>query len=241
VSVTALAGCTWKAISNDAWITIAPGTGAGTGSGSFGYFVAENTSSIPRTGTISIGGATFTAMQAGAPCTSSIAPTGKLFGQTGGEASFAVTIPAGCEWTASTTDAWIFITSEGSTTGSGLVTYGVRDNFTGDSRQGTFSAAGRTFTIVQDGVSPGVCVYVLNPASAAFNSSGGNGSIQVSTGERCAWEAMTNVNWITVTSEVVGIGAGSVTFTVAPNPGAGGRAGVIMIGGQSFRVKQKGH
>jgi uncharacterized repeat protein (TIGR01451 family) len=240
VSVTAPAGCFWKAISNDSWISVAPGTVGGVGNGSVDYSIAAN-GSIPRTGTITIAGLTFTVMQAGVPCTFSIAPTGKLFAETGSEASFMVTTSDGCNWTVSTTDDWIFITSEGSATGSGLVTYGVRDNFTGVPRQGVITVAGLTFTVVQDGGTLGDCVYVLNPSSAVFNSAGGNGSIQVLTEERCAWEATSNASWITLTSQIVGIGTSTVTYNVKPNPGVSGRAGVIVIGGQSFRVKQKGN
>jgi uncharacterized repeat protein (TIGR01451 family) len=239
VSVTAPGGCFWKAISNDSWILVAPGTSSGFGNGSVDYSVEANSSNMQRTGTITIAGLTFTVMQAGVPCTFSIEPTGKLFAARGSESSFMVTAPDGCNWTVSTTDAWIFITSGGSATGSGLVTYGVRDNFTNVPRQGAITAAGRTFIVVQDGASAGNCVYVLNPSSAVFNGAGGSGSIQILTGEQCAWEATTDANWITLSSQIVGIGTSTVTYNVKPNPGESGRAGVIAIGGQSFRVKQK--
>jgi len=241
VSVMAPGGCFWKAISNDSWILVASGTASGFGNGSVDYSVGANSSNMQRTGTITIAGLTFTVMQAGVPCTFSIAPTGKLFAETGSEASFMVTTPDGCNWTVSTTDDWIFITSEGSATGSGLVTYGVRDNFTGVPRQGAITAAGRTLTVVQDGGTLGDCLYALNPSSAVFNSAGGSGSIQILTEERCAWEATTDASWITLSSQIVGIGTSTVTYNVKPNPGVSGRAGVILIGGQSFRVKQKGN
>lgn len=238
VSVTAQFGCVWKAISNDPWITVVSATSTGSGNGSFDYAVVANSGS-PRTGTVSLADRTFTVMQAGAACTFSIEPTGKLFNEAGNESSFSVTTAAGCNWTVSSPDNWIFITSEESAAGPGTVTYGVRDNNTSVPRQGTITAAGLTFTIVQDGGTLGDCVYVLNPTSAVFNSGGGNGSIQIITEERCAWEATTDVNWITVTPPIVGIGNASVTYNVKPNPG-GGRAGTIVIGGQTFRVKQKG-
>jgi hypothetical protein len=85
VTVTALAGCMWKAIPSDSWITINGGGGSGTGNGFFGYSVAPNPSSIPRNGSISIGGNSFMIMQDGAPCTFAISPIGKLFGVNGDE------------------------------------------------------------------------------------------------------------------------------------------------------------
>ncbi len=65
VSITTLAGCGWKVISNDSWI-IGPAEG-GTGSGSANYTVEPNPDSSPRTGTMTIAGETFTVDQAGNP------------------------------------------------------------------------------------------------------------------------------------------------------------------------------
>jgi uncharacterized repeat protein (TIGR01451 family) len=240
VSVTAPSGCGWRAISNDVWLVVAPGL-PGNGSGSFDYSVAPNPTSIPRTGTISVAGLTFTVMQAGLPCTYSIEPTGKRFGERGGESSFSITSNAGCDWAASTMDPWIFITSEPSGTGSGLVTYVVRDNLTSAARQGAITVAGISFRVVQDGHNIEACTYVLSPSSAVFNASGGSGSVQIVTDGTCAWDATPNVSWITLTSQIVGLGTGTVTYNVKANSDASGRAGVITIGGQSFRVKQKGN
>ena len=66
VSVTAPAGCVWKAISNDSWITLPPNSG-GTGNGSADYTVEMNVASTPRIGTMTVAGQTFTVNQAGNP------------------------------------------------------------------------------------------------------------------------------------------------------------------------------
>lgn len=65
VSITTLAGCGWKAISNDSWI-IGPPDGQ-TGSGSANYTVQPNPDSSPRSGTMTIAGQTFNVDQAGSP------------------------------------------------------------------------------------------------------------------------------------------------------------------------------
>ncbi len=241
ISVTAPAGCFWKALSNNTWITIVPGTETGTGNGSVGYAVELNSTVFPRTGTVSVGGQTFTVMEAGVPCPFTLNPAGKLFGAAGKEDAFTVTTLAECEWEATKIDSWIFITSAASGTGSGKVSYGVRDNFTGSPRQGTITAGGRSFSIVQAGGNSGDCGYALNPSSAVFNAAGGNGSVQIITDAGCGWEATTVESWITVTSQIVGIGTSSVTYNVKPNVGSSGRAGVMVIGNQSFRIKQKGN
>jgi hypothetical protein len=63
---TSLSDCTWTAISNDPFITII-GNASGAGKGTVGYIVAGNTNNTPLTGTITIGGQTFTITQSGAP------------------------------------------------------------------------------------------------------------------------------------------------------------------------------
>ena len=56
------------------WITISAGA-SGSGNGSVSYSVAPTPGTTSRTGTMTIGGQTFTVTQAGAPCTFTISPT----------------------------------------------------------------------------------------------------------------------------------------------------------------------
>ena len=65
VQVEAASDCRWSATSNAQWLRITSG-GTGSGSGSVRYTVAANPSPAVRTGTLSIGGWTFTVIQAGA-------------------------------------------------------------------------------------------------------------------------------------------------------------------------------
>jgi hypothetical protein len=87
---------------------------------------------------------------------------------------------------------------------------------------------------------PFKCSYSLRPASVFLPSgqSAGAMSVLTSTSE-CAWTAATDVNWITVTA-VSGAGNGTVTFTVAPNPG-GPRSGTVSLMGNTVTVWQAGN
>lgn len=67
VTVTAGAGCAWTAVSNSSFITVLSGA-TGSGNGTVSYGVAQNFSTSPRTGTITIAGQTFTVTQAGSAC-----------------------------------------------------------------------------------------------------------------------------------------------------------------------------
>jgi len=62
VSVTSVAACGWIAESTANWITITGGS-SGTGNGSVSYSIVGNLGSNPRTGTIVVGGQTFTVYQ----------------------------------------------------------------------------------------------------------------------------------------------------------------------------------
>ena len=239
VDVTAPAGCLWKALSQDDWITVTAG-GNGSGNGTFSYSVAPN-GGAARAGTIDVEGQMFTVNQAGTGgCSFSISPGSALFAQTGGESSVSVNTAAGCNWTATSNAPWINISSGDSGSGSGTVNYIVRDNMTGSPRQGTMTIAGLTFTVVQRTSTGAVCNFSLSPTSNAFQSTGGTGSVTITVQAHCAWRASSNAAWLTVTSVEVGIGNGSITYSVAANPGPSGRTGAITIGNKSFKVKQKG-
>ena len=67
VTVTAASGCAWTAVSNSAFITIASGA-SGSGNGAVTYTVAANPTTSARTGSLTIGGQTFTITQAAAAC-----------------------------------------------------------------------------------------------------------------------------------------------------------------------------
>ncbi len=65
LNLTANTGCVWTAVSNDNWITL-NGVTSGNGNATLTYNVAANPGAHSRTGTLTIGGQTFTVAQAGA-------------------------------------------------------------------------------------------------------------------------------------------------------------------------------
>ena len=131
--------CPWTAVSNDDWITIKSG-GCGTGKkGNIKFSVTPNSSSVTRTGTITISDKTFTITQSGKPCTYTINPVSNkpAIVNEGGDSLINVTAsPADCNWTANDNANWITITSGSSGTGSGTVSYSVSANNTKQTRTG---------------------------------------------------------------------------------------------------------
>ena len=86
---------------------------------------------------------------------------------------------------------------------------------------------------------PPTCTYSINPTSQTFDSTGGNGSINVTTQSGCNWTATSNnPDWITITSGSSGTGNGTVTYTVTANTDTSQRTGTMIIAGQTFTVTQ---
>ena len=90
-------------------------------------------------------------------CNYSISPTSKNFGGSGGFGSVTVSVAAGCLWSAVSSDSWITITSGASGAGNGSVSYSVQGFASrGETRVGTLTIAGLTYTINQQGP-PNTC------------------------------------------------------------------------------------
>jgi Viral BACON domain/Putative binding domain, N-terminal len=152
VAVNTSAGCTWTAASSIPWVRIISGQ-AGAGPGTVGFAVDETPSSLPRSGTVSIAGQTFTVAQDGAPCAFVLSPASAAVAAGGGSGSFEANTKEACTWSATSNDAWLRVTAGTSGSGDGTVSFSADAN-PGPARMGTIVVGGRTFTVLQAG--PGV-------------------------------------------------------------------------------------
>jgi uncharacterized delta-60 repeat protein len=98
----------------------------------------------------------------------------------------------------------------------------------------------RDITVVRYENSNAACTYSLGSTGAAFTASGGNGSVNVTATGGCNWTAVSNNDWITITSGFTGSGNGMVTYSVLTNSSAQPRTGTITVAGQSFTIAQEG-
>ena len=240
ISVTSPSGCSWTATEGVDWINITSGS-SGSGDGTVTYEVSANTTESSRTAIITVAGETQTVthtvtQEPPVPgCdTASISPPSQTFNSSGGPGSISVTAPGGCSWNASASVDWIDITS-GSGSGNGTVTYTVSDNTTGNPRTAVITVAGQNHTVTQE-----PCTYSISPSSQSFNSSGGAGSISVtSSASGCIWNVSESVDWIDITSGSSGNGNGTVTYTVSANTTGSSRTAVITVAGQTHTVTQE--
>jgi hypothetical protein len=82
-------------------------------------------------------------------CSLFVPTTNSSFPCEGGDGTIDVQAGPGCNWTATSNDTWITITSGGSGTGNGSIHYSVSNNSTGSARSGSITVSGLAVTIGQ--------------------------------------------------------------------------------------------
>ena len=237
IGVIATPGCAWTATSGASWITnVTPGSG--TGNGTVNFIVGANPAGIPRTGTLTVAGQTFTVNQQAAGCSFAINPTSQSAAAGGGAGTaIAVTATPGCAWTAASGATWITNVTPGSGTGNGTVNFTIGANPAGTPRTGTLTVAGQTFSVNQQAAG---CSYSINPTSQSVAAGGGAGTaIAVTATPGCAWTAASGATWITNVTPGSGTGNGTVNFTIGANPAGTPRTGTLTVAGQTFSVNQQ--
>jgi C1A family cysteine protease/predicted secreted protein len=141
------------------WISQVTTWNARTGKGSVKLTAKKNLSSLPRSGTVSIGGQSFTATQAGATCSFvKFDPLRSLLLSAVGESGQLLVLvrPEDCTWTAKAGKEWITINPPGLGTNNEIVSYGVAANSDGKPRTGAITVIldqapqrKKTFTVKQ--------------------------------------------------------------------------------------------
>ncbi|MCK4304505.1 MAG: PD40 domain-containing protein, partial [Candidatus Eisenbacteria sp.] len=219
VSVTTQSGCYWTAVSNAGWITITSGS-SGSGNGTVSYSVSANTGSS-RTGTITIAGKSFTVTQSEVCYTlsTSVSPSGS--------GSVSKSPNKSCYYNEQVT----IIASPNA---------GYEFDYWGGDLSGSTNPATITMNSSKSVTAYfKSCTYSISPTSKNFSSSGGSGTVNVTTQSGCSWTAVSNDGWITITSGSSGSGNGTVYYTVSANTGSS-RTGTMSIAGKSFTVTQEG-
>ncbi|MBU1708519.1 MAG: hypothetical protein KKE17_00800 [Proteobacteria bacterium] len=234
VEVTVTGECRWTAVSNDPnWLAITNGA-AGTESDTVKFRVLPNNQVNDRTGTINIAGKTVSVSQAGG-CKADLSRPDQMFGPDNGQGEFMVNAPDGCSWNAVAQNDWISITSGITGSGKQAVIFSVAANPGVNPRTGRITAAGQTFTVMQQPI----CLYDLLTLPRDFTAEGGRGSFQIRTGDHCPWTVSNNSRWmLEVLSEISGIGNGTVDYKVWASNYHVSRTGTIQVETSSYLVRQ---
>jgi hypothetical protein len=144
--------CSWSATTSANWITFS--IAGGEGDGTMQFTVAANEVTLPRSGTLVVGGLSVTVSQQAAPCTiTGFAPSESSLGYEGGSVEVAVGTNGGnCTWSVASDVSWIVVTSSGTGTGtSGSVVFSVAENLGIETRIGTLTAGTEVHTVIQAG------------------------------------------------------------------------------------------
>ena len=224
-SFTVNSSASWTAQSSASWCTVTP---SGTGNGSITADYTANTSSTPRTAsiTISASGAntqTVTVIQAGVAAALAVSPSTQSVRATAGNTSFSVT--SNVNWTASSNVGWCTVTPSGS--GNATLTVNYTENTATISRTATItiSASGvtnQTVTVIQAAAAAALAVSPLNQNVAAPS-----GSTSFTVSSNLNWTAQSNAGWCTVTPS--GIGNGTINANFTANTSTSSRTATITV------------
>ncbi|MFN0107511.1 MAG: SBBP repeat-containing protein [Blastocatellia bacterium] len=108
-----------------------------------------------------------------------------------------------------------------------------RDNYSFEPASRSFEDlnADRTADFAASG-----CSYSIAPVTQSFEASGGSGMLNVTATPRCPWTAVSNSDWIKITSGGSGLGNGTVNYTIEATTAP--RSGRITVAGQNLAVYQ---
>jgi pimeloyl-ACP methyl ester carboxylesterase len=151
--------------------------------------------------------------------------------------SFNVTTGSGCNWSAVSQSPWIAVTSGTNGSGNGNVGFSVAANPLTTPRWGSIQVGNgnwNTQFIVNQG---GVCTYTLSEGpEVAAPASGTSSTVRVTAPTNCAWSAVSNADWLTISSGSSGTGNGSFTWAASANTGTSDRLGTITVMNQVLTV-----
>lgn len=258
VSVTAGSTCAWTSTSSAAFVTITAGA-SGTGNGTTTFAVAANAGAA-RTATLTVAGTAFAISQAAAPTPGSLsAPlaTSPVGGQTVNVARPPLVVNNATASGTVGTVTYRFEISDVSTfpndpartfsvdgvaQGAGTTTGTVPQDLAADTlwywhARATDGTATSAYSATETFRTPVSCGFTVSPTSASVAAAGGTVAVTVAVGNGCAWTAVSNAPFITLSAGASGSGNGSFTATVASNNGAA-RSGSIAVAGQTVTISQ---
>jgi hypothetical protein len=242
VQVTAPVGCSYSTVTGQNWISVASGgSGGGTGNpATILLDVAANSTTVARSGSVTIGGQTVQIDQAALACSVTVDTSGlgSPFGPAGGVGLIGVTANgANCNWTASSADGFATVSPQ-TATGNGSVAVTVSSNAASTTGRSTnLTIAGQTVALQQSGTT---CSPDLQSLSGNVPASGGSGTVGVIAPSVCAWTAISNtLSWLTVSSPG-GSGSTGVQFVALANTSATPREGTLTVANKTYTVTQAG-
>jgi hypothetical protein len=230
-SLTIAQNVNWTATTSTPWLSItSPENGAG--STTVQVLTAANPTVYERSGTVIVGGQTFTVTQAGLNADVSYEET--VFSTDGGSGWVDVSPEGNAQWQAVSNASWLTVAIGASGTGPGSV-FIVADPYTNtsQSRTGSVTIAGKTVYLTQRGYT-----LSISPEVAQVGSNAGAGEFGVAAPISAVWEAIVTQPWITLVGGNTGLGNGTVRYSLAANTTGQTRTGRIIVSGREYTITQ---
>lgn len=234
-SVTTAAPCPWSVVNTNPWIAILSDQ-SGTGSGTVTYAVSQSASITERTGTLVVGGQTFSITQQAVTCSFAVAPTSFTNSAAGFTNLITVSAPGPCPWTVESTNSWITIVSGSNGLGPGGVQLALAANAISLERTGTVVVAGQAVTILQQGIA---CTFTVSPTRRTHGFGTASNSFTINAGTGCLWSVVNTNPWLTIVGSSAGSGTNTVGYLVAANPSPLERIGYLNVQGATLLITQR--
>jgi hypothetical protein len=149
IDIVTTRDCTWTIESSAAWIALGgERSRSGQGEAVVQYQVEANTTTRDRSGMLVVAESRIQIAQAAAPCRFELNPTREIVSSAGGSITVRVTTSDACQWSATSEEPWIRVTSNPQVTGSGTVALEVARN-EGAAREGFVAIGQQPFTVEQ--------------------------------------------------------------------------------------------
>ena len=231
----------WTSSSDAGWCTP---SASGNGNGTLVAEYSQNTSTIPRTASITVFAEnadpiTVTVIQAGAAATLAVSPQYQNVSAAQGSSSFNIT--SNTNWTASSNSGWCVATPSGN--GSGLLYTSFDENTSTETRTATITilaegVASQTVELIQSGTAA-----TLTVSPPLWNVESEAGEVTYFVTSNSSWTAQSNAEWCTPT--LSGNGNESMLVNYEANETYEARTAIMTIsaeGADDFQVSliQKG-
>jgi uncharacterized protein (TIGR03437 family) len=222
------ANCEWTAAATAAWLTVSPASGAGSATLTLSAGAAP-AATEGRTASVTAGSASLSVSQPPAPCnTQLVAASNAVVPAAGGAGT--LTVNTSCtSWTATSTAPWLRLSIAGNT-----VSYTADANPSAQMRTGEIRAGQAVVAVTQAGAS---CSYALSPEALELPAEASRGTVTVTAGTGCTWNAVSSAGWFRLGAVVVGQ---SFAYEVDANPSADARTAAVSVAARTLSVRQAG-
>lgn len=221
----------WTATSLVPWLSVSSAP-SGSGPASVTVVAAANPTVYQRTGSVSIGGQTFSVAQAGIEAT--VSNEQSIFATDGGLATVYVTAGGSAQWQATSNNSWLTVAAGANGAGPGQV-YIVADPYANpsQSRTGSVNVAGKTIYFTQRGFE-----MSISAGTAQLGSGTATREFSVVAPVSAVWNSLATESWITIEQGSTGLGNGTVRYSLAPNTSGQTRTGRVIVSGVEHTVTQ---